>query len=95
MNEGQQILNTQYLLSLMGQIQFISQAANEKRIQGGDPRYEAIVIKCKDLLNRLQKLIAPIMLNELYMIDKTTKEIYQTLGEKEDFAIKGEKDSGH
>jgi len=79
----------------MAKLQFMAQAANEKRIQGADPRYEAILIKCKDLLNRLQKLIPSVMLNELALFDRTTKELYQTLGEHSDFAIKGEKDSGH
>jgi hypothetical protein len=91
----EQPLNTEYLLNLMAKLQFMAQAANERRIQGHDPRYEAIVIKCKDLLNRLQKLIPAVMLNDIALFDRTAKEIYQRLGEKEDFAIKGEKDSGH
>lgn len=88
-------LNTQYLLSLMAHLQMIHQAANERRIAGGDPRYEAIVIKCKDLLRRLQKLVPSVMLNEIALFDATTRELYRTLGEKENFAIKGDKDSGH
>ena len=88
-------LDTETLLALMAKLQFLAQKANEARIQGLDPRYDAIQIKAKDLINRLKKLIPAVMLNEIAYYNKVAKDLYQMIGEQEDFAIKGEKDAGH
>ncbi len=62
---------------------------------GADPRYDALCIKCQDLINRLQKLVPAVMLNDAAHFEIAAKDLYKMLGEKEDFAIKGDKDAGH
>lgn len=78
-------LDTNTLLSLMARLQFIVKAAHEKGITTGrsEPRYDAVEIKAKDLLSRLEKLIPAVMLAEIEGITKLTKDLYQLLGENE------------
>lgn len=77
--------NTETLLALMAKLQFIVKAAHEKGIGAGrsEPRYDAIEIKGKDLLNKLEKLIPAVMLEEIAGITQLTKDLYKLLGEKE------------
>lgn len=91
----QQPLNIEYLLNVMAKLKLILELADERRIRGVDPRFDAIVIKAKELHTKFEKLIPSVMLNEIALFQKVAKELYQTLGEHSDFAIKGEKDSGH
>lgn len=89
--------DTNTLLSLMARLQFIKKAAHDKGFQAkSDPRYTAIEIKVDDLLTRLQKLIAPVMLAEIEGIQKLTKDLYEMLGEQEESVIaKGNGDRGN
>lgn len=83
-------LNTETLLALMAKLQFIKKVAHEKGFQAkSDPRYSAIEIKVSDLLARLEKLIAPVILEEIAGITKLTKDLYQMLGENEGGVVNG------
>lgn len=88
-------INTEMLQMIMAKLTMIMEFAKGKRVASSDPRFDAIVIKCKDLLDKCQKLIAPVMLTEIAHFQAAIKELYQVLGEQEDFAIKGDKDAGH
>ncbi len=77
-------LNTEMLLTLMAKLEMILQAAKGKRIASSDPRYDAVIIKSKDLLNKFQKLIPAVMLSEIANLDKLIKELYQIFGEEEE-----------
>lgn len=84
-------LNTETLLALMAKLQFIAKAAKEKGIREGraEPRYDAVEIKAKDLLGRLEKLIPAVMLAEIAGITKLTTDLYQLLGETESEVVNG------
>lgn len=75
----------------MAKLQFIAKAAKEKGMTTGrsEPRYDAVEIKAKDLLTRLEKLIPAVMLAEIDGITKLTKDLYQMLGENESEAVNG------
>ena len=80
--------DTNTLLNLMARLQFIKKAAHDKGFQAkSDPRYAAIEIKVDDLLVRMEKLIAPVMLAEIEGLQKLTKDVYAMLGEQEESAI--------
>ena len=89
--------DTQTLLSLMAKLQQIKAAAKDASFQhGSDPRYGAISLKIDDLLTRLKKLIAPVMLAEIAYIQKLTKELYEWHSEKEENVVtKGNNDRGN
>lgn len=88
--------DTNNLLNLMARLQFIKKAAHEKSFQAkSDPRYAAIEIKVNDLLARMEKLIAPVMLAEIEGLQKLTKDLYKMLGEEESAITKGNNDRGN
>jgi hypothetical protein len=84
-------LNTETLLQLMAKLQFIAKAAHEKGITTGrsEPRYDAIELKAKDLLAKLERLIPAVMLAELAAVGQLTKDLYQMLGEQESEVASG------
>lgn len=77
--------NTETLLALMAKLQFIVKAAHEKGIGAGrsEPRYDAIEIKGKELLMKLEKLIPAAMLEDIAGIKQLTKDLYQMFDETE------------
>jgi hypothetical protein len=84
-------LNTEMLLQLMAKLQFIAKAAREKGMTAGrsEPRYDAVEIKAKDLLNKLDKLIPAVMLSEIGAITQLTKDLYKLMGEEESETTNG------
>lgn len=88
-------LNTETLLALMAKLRFIANAAKEKGITTGrsEPRYDAVEIKAKDLLNKLDRLIPAVMLAEISGITQLTKDLYQLLGENESEIVNGTRDN--
>lgn len=88
--------DTDTLLKLMARLQFIRKAAHDKSFQAkSDPRYAAIEIKADDLLARMEKLIAPVMLAEIDGLQKLMKDLHKMLGEEESEITKGNGDRGN